>query len=115
MKQKLIILISMLFISLSQYGAVPVGHEFSTAGFFKINNGGREVFNFNVGWRFFKGAVPKAELPGFDDSKWSVVNTPHGLEYLPEEASGCINYQGEAWYRKHFKVPENLKIGRAHV
>ncbi len=108
MKQKLVILISMLFVSLSQYGAVPVGHEFSTAGFFKINNGGREVFNFNVGWHFFKGAIPKAELPGFDDSKWSVVNTPHGLEYLPEEASGCINYQGEAWYRKHFKVPENL-------
>ncbi len=109
MKQKLIILISMLFVSLSQYGAVPVGHEFSTAGFFKINNGGREVFNFNVGWRFLKGAAPKAELPGFDDSKWTVVNTPHGLEYLPEEASGCINYQGEAWYRKHFKVSENLK------
>ncbi len=99
----------MLFVSLSQYGAVPVGHEFSTAGFFKINNGGREVFNFNVGWRFLKGAAPKAELPGFDDSKWTVVNTPHGLEYLPEEASGCINYQGEAWYRKHFKVSENLK------
>ena len=109
MRQKLIILISLLFVSLSQHGAMPVGHEFSTAGFFKINNGGREVYNFNVGWRFFKGTVAKAELPGFDDSKWTVVNTPHGLEYLPEEASGCINYQGEAWYRKHFKVPENLK------
>jgi len=57
MKQKLIILISLLIASLSQYGAEPVEHEFSTAGFYKINNGGREVYNFNVGWRFYKGAA----------------------------------------------------------
>jgi beta-galactosidase len=31
------------------------------------------------------------------------------LEYLPDEASGCINYQGEAWYRKRFSVPEDMK------
>lgn len=109
MKIKLIILISSLIFSLSQFAAIPVEHEFSTAGFFKINNGGREVYNFNVGWRFYKGVANQAEQAGFDDSKWMIVNTPHGLEYLPEEASGCINYQGEAWYRKHFIVPEGLK------
>jgi beta-galactosidase len=109
MKQKFTLIISLLIISLSQYAAIPVGKEFSTAGFFKIDDGGREVFNFNVGWRFYKGTANQAEQPGFDDSKWVVINTPHGLEYLPEEASGCINYQGEAWYRKHFTIPENLK------
>lgn len=103
------IIISLLILSLSQYAATPVGQEFSTAGFFKIDNGGRNVYNFNVGWRFYKGAANMAEQPSFDDSQWTVVNTPHGLEYLPEEASGCINYQGEAWYRKHFVVPENMK------
>lgn len=108
MKQRITILFSLLIFSLSINASMPVGQEFSTAGFFQIKNGGREVFNFNVGWRFYKGAANKAEQSGFDDSKWIVVNTPHGLEYLPEEASGCINYQGEAWYRKHFKVPENL-------
>ncbi len=26
---------------------------------------------------------------------------------LPAEASGCVNYQGEVWYRKHFTpLPE---------
>ena len=109
MKLTFIILLSLLIVSLPQYASTPVGQEFSTAGFYKIDNGGREVFNFNVGWRFFKGAANQAEQPNFDDSKWMVVNTPHGLEYLPEEASGGINYQGEAWYRKHFNVPENLK------
>jgi beta-galactosidase len=84
-------------------------HEFSTAGFFQIENAGRQVYNFNVGWRFHKGSAAGAEQPAFDDSGWELVNTPHGLEYLPDEASGCINYQGEAWYRKHFNIPGNLK------
>lgn len=83
--------------------------EFSTAGFFQIRSGAREVFNFNVGWRFYKGVVNDAEQPEFEDFQWIVVNIPHGLEYLPDEASGCVNYQGEAWYRKRIKVPESLK------
>ena len=109
MKPKTLVFLSLLIMSVSLAAAIPSVHEFSTAGFYRIENGGREVYNFNVGWRFFKGAVNKAEQPGFDDSKWIIVNTPHGLEYLPDEASGGINYQGEAWYRKHFKIPENLK------
>ena len=35
--------------------------------------------------------------------------TPHGIEYLPTEASGCVNYQGETWYRKHFTPDAALK------
>lgn len=38
-----------------------------------------------------------------------VVSLPHGIEYLPTEASGCINYQGEVWYRKHFTPDAALK------
>ena len=34
---------------------------------------------------------------------------PNGIEYLPTEASGCINYQGEVWYRKHFAPDAALK------
>lgn len=99
----------LFFLSLPLAAQIPDKHEFSTAGFFQISNSGREVFNFNVGWRFNKGTAANAEQPGFNDFLWPVVNTPHGLEYLPDEASGCINYQGEAWYRKHFKIPEKLK------
>lgn len=33
------------------------------------------------------------------------------MEYLPTEASGCINYQGEVWYRKHF-TPDEAWRGR---
>ena len=83
--------------------------EFSTAGFFAIPNSGREVFSMNVAWRFHKGAVAGAEQKAFDDSQWPVVSIPHGIEYLPTEASGCYNYQGEVWYRKTFRPDVALK------
>lgn len=38
---------------------------------------------------------------GLDDSS-EVVATPHTVALEPAEASGCRNYQGPAWYRKHF-------------
>ncbi|AUP78513.1 glycoside hydrolase family 2 protein [Flavivirga eckloniae] len=85
--------------------------EFSQAGFWKIENSGRDVFNFNIGWRFLKGDANNAEKFDFDDSKWNVVNTPHGLEYVSSEASGSNNYQGPAWYRKHFTVDKS-SIGK---
>lgn len=63
----------------------------------------------NPAWRFHKGAQAGAEAAGFDDRDWTVVSLPHGIEYVPTEASGCINYQGEVWYRKHFTPDEALK------
>lgn len=83
--------------------------EFSKAGFYELENSGREVYNFNLDWRFMKGDAAGAEQPGFDDSEWEAVNCPHTLEYTPSEASGSCNYQGPAWYRKHFTVDDGLK------
>lgn len=91
--------------------AVRASHqpEFSTAGFFQLPNSGREVFSMNPAWRFYKGAVAGAEAANFNDAEWTVVSLPNGIEYLPTEASGCINYQGEVWYRKHFSPADALK------
>ena len=83
--------------------------EFSTAGFYQLDGSGREVFSMNPAWRFYKGAVQNAEKKDFNDREWALVSLPHGIEYLPTEASGCINYQGEVWYRKHFSVQNALK------
>lgn len=102
------ILISLLLIPSC---AVRASHqpEFSTAGFFQLPNSGREVFSMNPAWRFYKGAVAGAEAANFNDAEWAVVSLPNGIEYLPTEASGCINYQGEVWYRKHFTPADALK------
>ena len=83
--------------------------EFSTAGFYQTETDIREAINFNVGWRFYKGDVLDAYTHDFNDSDWPVVNLPHGLEILPLSASGGANYQGPAWYRKHFFFEEQLK------
>lgn len=83
--------------------------EFSTAGFFRLKDTGREVYSMNPAWRFYKGSLPDASAKDFNDENWEVVSLPHGIEYIPTEASGCINYQGEVWYRKHFTPDQSLK------
>ena len=81
----------------------------SVAGFMSLPGSGRNVYNFNPGWRFHKGDVAGAEALNFDDSAWQVVSTPHTVELEPAEASGGRNYQGIAWYRKHFVVPAAMQ------
>lgn len=81
----------------------------SVAGFFPLQGSGRQVYNFNNGWRFFKGDVKDAEKSNLDDSAWEVVAIPHTVELMPVEASGSRNYQGVAWYRKRFVVPAESK------
>jgi beta-galactosidase len=81
--------------------------EFSVAGFFPLKNSGREVYDFNAGWRFHRGDVKNAESVEFNDSQWDIVCTPHTVQLMPAEASGSRNYQGKAWYRKHFTVDKS--------
>ena len=77
----------------------------SIAGFYPLEDSGRMVYNFNPGWRFFKGEQANAERTDFNDSSWEIVSTPHTVALMPAEASGNRNYQGVAWYRKRFVVP----------
>lgn len=83
--------------------------EYSTAGFYQLENTGRESYSMNPAWRLYKGKVVGAEEVTFDDTKWKLVSLPNGIEYLPSEASGCVNYQGEVWYRKHFTPEDSWK------
>ncbi len=100
----LIILINLYAL----FGVSQQPIEFTKAGYLEVKDGGREVYNFNVGWRFIKADVEGAEAKDFDDSNWEVVNCPHGLELISTEASGSNNYQGPAWYRKHFTVEQSI-------
>lgn len=104
-KKHLFLLLSFLALTLGAQRQP----EFSTAGFFQLPNSGREVFSMNPAWRFCKGPQRGAELRDFDDAAWDVVSLPHGIDYLPTEASGCVNYQGVVWYRKHFRPEARLK------
>lgn len=104
--------ILILFISLIFNTNISAGNyqpDFSVAGFYSLEKSGREVYDFNVGWRFFRGDISGAEKIDFDDSRWDVVSTPHTVQLMPAEASGSRNYQGIAWYRKHFTLDNSLE------
>ncbi|MCL3780698.1 glycoside hydrolase family 2 protein [Prolixibacteraceae bacterium JC049] len=106
----------MCFIFTTSWAKINEKDRFSKAGFWEVPNSGRINYNFNIGWRFIKGNAANAYLSDFDDSQWDVVNCPHGLELITTEASGSNNYQGVAWYRKHFSVPQGAqgKVMKLH-
>lgn len=107
----------LLLVILSGLVFTPVGRAaepahaaplWSVAGMYPLAGCGRTVLSANGGWKFLCGEAQGAEQPAFDDSAWLPANLPHGLELLPEEASGSINYQGPAWYRTHLNIPTHL-------
>lgn len=72
----------------------------------------RSTINFNLNWRFIREDVAGAEAPGFDDSHWTVVSTPHTFndvdsfrQIISHSGGDRGTYKGIAWYRKHFKLP----------
>lgn len=95
-----------IFLTQQSFASQP---EYSTAGFFELPNTGRTVYCMNPAWRMYKGHLEGAEQPDFNDKEWDLVSLPDGIEYVPSEASGCVNFQGEVWYRKHFTPEETWK------
>jgi beta-galactosidase len=77
-------------------------------------------FSMDPGWQFIKQDVTGAQATSFDDSKWSLVSTPHTYNdvdsfrgYISHSGGDHGLYQGTAWYRKHFKIPtvfQNNKV-----
>lgn len=113
---KNILLVSFLLLVPSLvWGTGTYRPQVSVAGFIPLSGSGRDVYDFNSGWRYYKGDVKGAEAAGYDDSDWEVVATPHSVELMPAEASGCRNYQGPVWYRKKFVVPSTARDKRVLI
>jgi beta-galactosidase len=82
---------------------------------------------FDCGWKFYKGELSGAEIPGFDESQWRKLDLPHdwSIEDLPGQekdkiigpfdrsSSGtfytAFTIGGTGWYRKLFIVNEDDK------
>lgn len=71
---------------------------------------GRQIIKFNRDWKFTKGNPANAELVDFDDSSWEKIHLPHDwaifgpVDSLGDGETGKLPWQGEAWYRKKFKL-----------
>ena len=75
----------------------------------------RAKLNFDLNWKFIREDVPGAEAPGFDDSAWTTVSTPHSFndvdsfrQIISHSGGDRGTFKGLAWYRKHFKLPAKL-------
>ena len=79
----------------------------------------------NAAWRFNRGETPGAESPGFDDSKWKLVDLPHdwSIEEPPGSRPGTSPHEkgtpegtavghlrgGVGWYRLHLAAQTSLE------
>jgi len=82
----------------------------------------RTLYNFNPGWKFFKGDIAGAEQAAFDDSKWTDVSAPHTWndtdtydEIISHSGGERHQYTGIGWYRKYFKLPVGAKDGKVFL
>ena len=69
--------------------------EISVAGFFPIEDSGRQVYDFNNGWRYHLGDVTDGQAVGLDvPSGKSCLDAPHsrtssGRRKRMSQLSGC--------------------------
>lgn len=80
--------------------------------------GQSKVQNFNFGWKFIEQDVKEAQLPSYNDGKWTRVNLPHDWDIYhspkadaPTENGGGYYPGGIGWYRKQVKDTD-LKTGK---
>ena len=73
----------------------------------------RTTVNFNPDWKFLRADAAGAETPGFDDSAWADISTPHTFNdtdtfnhwSLPGHRGEQEQWSGRTWYRKTFTAP----------
>ena len=85
---------AVLLASAVAFFATAGAVEFSKAGYWEVEGSPRRVETLTTGWEF--------SLDGFKTGKR--VTLPHGIDEgeLGLEASGCVNRQQPAWYRRRF-------------
>src|ERR1043165_6722492 len=84
---------------------------FSASCAFAADFSSRRVkYNFNSDWKLFVGDASGADKADFADASWKTVTTPHSWnedEAFRKDIKDLST--GIAWYRKHFRLPENAK------
>jgi beta-galactosidase len=94
----------------------------SASGLYTPPKSPRSTLNFNYDWKFIREDVSGAEVPAFDDSKWTTIATPHSFndvdsfrKLISHGGGDMGTYKGLSWYRKHFKLPAALAGSRVFL
>lgn len=81
----------------------------------------RVVHELSEGWKFAKGEIPGAWLPGFNDSGWQNVTVPHDwaiegpFNRESDGNTGKLPWKGEGWYRLKLSIPPSLSGKRIYL
>jgi sialate O-acetylesterase len=64
----------------------------------------------NGRWKFRTGDNKEWRSPDFNDADWKTVNVPSDWE-----SQGYSGYDGYAWYRVKFRLPQNFSTGEMYL
>ena len=110
------VLIPVVGLSVAMAAPSPVGEQ----GPYAPPASPRQIINFNPAWKFIRQDVAGAENPSFDDSKWTTVSTPHSFNdvdsfrtIISHSGGDRGTFKGVVWYRKHFKLPAEIRRPQA--
>src|SRR5271156_1122169 len=75
----------------------------------------RQVFSMNRNWLYGGRATPGSASPDFDDGRFARVTIPHSNVLLPWHSFDDKTYQFVSIYRRHFRLPGELRDQRVFV
>ncbi|HEY2866646.1 MAG TPA: glycoside hydrolase family 2 TIM barrel-domain containing protein [Pyrinomonadaceae bacterium] len=75
----------------------------------------RVIIPLNNGWLFSEHSTPDAVQPRFNDRGFKRVNIPHTNKMLPMNGFDEQEYMFVSAYRRHFRLPADLKSRRIFV
>jgi beta-galactosidase len=75
----------------------------------------RRVFPLNRRWLYSSRQDSSGVLPAFDDRRFERVTIPHANRVLPWHGFDDRDYQFTSLYRRHFRLPADLRDRRIFV
>lgn len=75
----------------------------------------RRIIPLNHKWLYSERSLPEAVQPNFNDKAFARVNIPHTNKMLPMNGFDEKEYMFVSVYRRHFKLPNELKGQRIFV
>lgn len=73
------------------------------------------IYPLNHNWLYHEQAQPNATAPAFNDAGFKRVTIPHTNKLLPWHGFDDKEYEFVSTYRRHFKLPVEMKDARVFV
>src|SRR6185436_10560194 len=103
------------FLKTSGASLVGLSLVHSMAGAQPVTNRSRRIFPLNHGWLYSDKVTANSTSPAFNDREFERVTIPHTNRRLPWHGFDDKEFQFVSVYRRHFKLPGELRGQRVFV